>query len=164
MAKNPKKKCKKQNYEVGYGKPPEQFKWQKGCPSPNPKGRPKKIRTLKEALQVSLNTEINTKTETGEIKKISCVEALARRTLADAISNDGPTRRMLYRYDIFNLVSKEPEIEYDKNETELLQVQEEYGKLLKQWAEMPVTVRETLRKILTEALRDILNNKFQKEN
>lgn len=76
----------------------------------------------------------------------------------------GPTRRMLYRYDIFNLVSKEPEIEYDKNETELLQVQEEYGKLLKQWAEMPVTVRETLRKILTEALRDILNNKFQEEN
>lgn len=71
---------------------------------------------------------------------------------------------MLYRYDIFNLVSKEPEIEYDKNETELLQVQEEYGKLLKQWAEMPVTVRETLRKILTEALRDILNNKFQEEN
>ena len=55
-------------------------------------------------------------------------------------------------------------IEYDKNETELLQVQEEYGKLLKQWAEMPVTVRETLRKILTEALRDILNNKFQEEN
>lgn len=42
MAKNPKKKGKKQNYEVGYGKPPEQFKWQKGCPSPNPKGRPKK--------------------------------------------------------------------------------------------------------------------------
>lgn len=71
---------------------------------------------------------------------------------------------MLYRYDIFNLVSKEPEIEYDKNETELLQVQEEYGKLLKQWAEMPVTERETLRKILTEALRDILNNKFQEEN
>ena len=68
MAKN-KKKGKKspQNYEVGYCKPPEQYKWKKGCPSPNPKGRPKKIRTLKEALQVSFNKEVNGRDENGEV-------------------------------------------------------------------------------------------------
>ena len=55
MANNNKKKKnkkKKNTYEVGYGKPPKEYQWKKGCRSPNPKGRPKKIRTLKEALQV----------------------------------------------------------------------------------------------------------------
>ena len=73
MAKNKKKKSKKVNadYEVGYCKPPEEYKWKKGCPSPNPKGRPKKVRTLKEALQISFDKEITIKNEYGEIKKIS---------------------------------------------------------------------------------------------
>lgn len=163
MAKNPRKKTKKATYDVGYGKPPKEFQWKKGCSSPNPKGRPKKIKTLKEALQVAFSTEINTKTESGDVKKITCIEALAKRTIADAISKDGPTRRMLYRNDIFNLLSKEQEIEYDKNEEELIRIENEYGKLLHIFAEMSPKMRDTFRNVLNASLIDLLNNKEEEE-
>jgi len=164
MAKNKKKKSKKQkaDYEVGYGKPPKEFRWEKGCKSPNPNGRPKKIRTLKEALQVSFNKEITAKNENGDIKKITCLEALASKTIADAISKDGPTRRLLYRQDLMNLVSKEQELEYSPNQQKIIDVENEYGKLLLQWAETDPDIREKMARIISEALIDISNEKFIK--
>lgn len=163
MAKN-KKKSKKQkaNYEVGYGKPPKEFRWEKGCKSPNPNGRPKKIRTLKEALQVSFNKEITTKNENGDIKKITCLEALASKTIADAISKDGPTRRLLYRQDLMNLVSKEQELEYSPDQQKIIDVENEYGKLLLQWAETDPDIREKMARIISEALIEMSNEKFIK--
>ena len=157
MAKSKKKQTKKAkaDYKVGYGKPPKQYQWEKGCKSPNPKGRPKKIRTLKEALQVSFNKEITTKNENGDIKKITCLEALASKTIADAISKDGPTRRLLYRQDLMNLTSKEPEIEYSPDEQTIIDVNNEYGKLLLQWAETDPKVREVLSRIISETLTDL---------
>jgi len=164
MAKNKKKRAKiaKADYEIGYGKPPKQYQWEKGCKSPNPKGRPKKIRTLKEALQVSFNKEITTKNENGDIKKITCLEALASKTIADAISKDGPTRRLLYRQDLMNLVSKEQEVEYSPDEQKIIDIENEYGKLLLQWAETDPDIREKLSRIISEALIDISNEKFIK--
>ena len=164
MAKNKKKKSKKikNNYEVGYGKPPKEHRWKKGCKSPNPKGRPKKISTLKEALQISYNKEITTRNEKGEIKKISCLEALASKTIADAISKDGPTRRLLYRQDLMNLVSKEQEIEYPFEEQKIIEVEEEYGKLLQKWAEADPQIRNKMSRIISEVLIDICNEKFLK--
>lgn len=163
MAKNKKKKSKKVNadYEVGYCKPPEKYKWKKGCPSPNPKGRPKKVRTLKEALQVSFNKEITIKNEYGEIKKISCLEALASKTVADAISKDGPTRRLLFRLDLLNLVSKEQEVEYTEEEQRLIDVENEYGKLLQQWAEVEPDKREKMSRIISDALIILSNSKLE---
>lgn len=165
MAKN-KKKGKKspQNYEVGYCKPPEQYKWKKGCPSPNPKGRPKKIRTLKEALQLSFNKEVNGRDENGEVKKITCLEALATKTIADAIAKDGPTRRMLYRQDLLNLMSKEPELEFSDDEQKLVEIEKDYGELLRKWAETPVKIREAMTHLLREQLQEITNEKLRKEN
>ena len=83
MAKSKKKQSKKAkaDYKVGYGKPPKQYQWEKGCKSPNPKGRPKKIRTLKEALQVSFNKEITTKNENGDIKKSPVLKHLPQKQL-----------------------------------------------------------------------------------
>ena len=164
MAKNKKKKSKKEkaDYEVGYGKPPKQYQWKKGCKSPNPKGRPKKIRTLKEALQVSFNKEITTKNENGDIKKITCLEALASKTIADAISKDGPTRRLLYRQDLMNLISKEPEIEYSPEEQKIIDVENEYGQLLHLWAEMEPETRESASRIIFNALIDEMNDKSKK--
>lgn len=156
MAKNPKKRPKKE-YEVGYGKPPKQYRWKKGCPSPNPKGRPKKSKSLKEALQVAFSTEINTKTETGEVRKISCADALAKRTIADALSKDGPTRRMLYRLDILNLQSKEPEMEYDEDEANIVRVEKDYGNFLRQWAELDPRLRDSMYKILSNLLQEYHN-------
>ena len=167
MANNNKKKKNKKNkntYEVGYGKPPKEYQWKKGCRSPNPKGRPKKIRTLKEALQVSFNKEITTKNENGDVKKISCLEALASKTIADAISKDGPTRRLLYRQDLMNLVSKEQEIEYTPDEQKIVDVQNEYGKLLLQWAETEPKLREIMSRIISDSLIDLYNTKQQKGN
>lgn len=166
MAKKKKKKTKKSKfgYEVGYGKPPKEFRWEKGCKSPNPKGRPKKIRTLKEALQVSFNKEVSTKNENGEIKKISCLEALASKTIADAISKDGPTRRLLYRQDLMNLVSKEQEIEYPPEEQKIVEVEEEYGKLLQQWAETDEKTRQNMAKIISEFLRELQIQNIMKGN
>jgi hypothetical protein len=163
--KNKKKNQKKKNtYEVGYGKPPKEYQWKKGCRSPNPKGRPKKIRTLKEALQVSFNKEITTKNENGDVKKISCLEALASKTIADAISKDGPTRRLLYRQDLMNLVSKEQEIEYTPDEQKIVDVQNEYGKLLLQWAETEPKLREIMSRIISDSLIDLYNTKQLKGN
>lgn len=167
MANNNKKKKnkkKKNTYEVGYGKPPKEYQWKKGCRSPNPKGRPKKIRTLKEALQVSFNKEITTKNENGDVKKISCLEALASKTIADAISKDGPTRRLLYRQDLMNLVSKEQEIEYTPDEQKIVDVQNEYGKLLLQWAETEPKLREIMSRIISDSLIDLYNTKQLKGN
>ena len=165
MAKN-KKKGKKspQNYEVGYCKPPEQYKWKKGCPSPNPKGRPKKIRTLKEALQVSFNKEVNGRDENGEVKKITCLEALATKTIADAIAKDGPTRRMLYRQDLFNLMSKDQDLEFDEDEQRLVEIEKDYGELLRKWAETPVKIRDAMTNLMREQLRDYSTEKVRKEN
>ena len=165
MAKN-KKKGKKspQNYEVGYCKPPEQYKWKKGCPSPNPKGRPKKIRTLKEALQISFNKEVNGRDENGEVKKITCLEALATKTIADAIAKDGPTRRMLYRQDLFNLMSKDQDLEFDEDEQRLVEIEKDYGELLRKWAETPVKIRDAMTNLMREQLRDYSTEKVRKEN
>ncbi len=161
MAKNKKKRSKKvrSDYEVGYGKPPKQYQWEKGCKSPNPKGRPKKIRTLKEALQVSFNKEITTKNENGEIKRITCLEALASKTIADAISKDGPTRRLLYRQDLMNLISQEPEIEYSPEEQKIIDIENKYGQLLHNWAEMKPEIRESASRIIFNVLIDYMNDK-----
>jgi hypothetical protein len=165
MAKNRKKgKKKPQSYEIGYCKPPEEYKWKKGCPSPNPKGRPKKIRTLKEALQLSFNKEVNGRDENGEVKKITCLEALATKTIADAIAKDGPTRRMLYRQDLLNLISKEPELEVTEDELRLVEIEKDYGELLRKWAETPEKVREAMTNLMREQLQEITNEKLRKEN
>ena len=164
MAKNKKRKSRKikGDYQVGYGKPPKEYQWVKGCKSPNPSGRPKRIRTLKEALQVSFNKEITTKNENGDIKKITCLEALAAKTIADAISKDGPTRRLLYRQDLINLVSKEQEIEYSPEEQRIIDVENKYGELLLQWAEASPGIREKMSHLISKTLIDLCNEKYQK--
>lgn len=161
MAKNRKKKAKnKADYEVGYGKPPKEYQWEKGCKSPNPKGRPKKIQTMKEALQVYLTKEITTKNEKGEIKKITCLEALVSKTIADAISKDGPTRRLLYRQDLINLVSKEQDVEYSPEEQKINEVESKYGEFLHQWAETDPKLRDEATRMLSETLREVLNERY----
>ncbi len=76
-----KNKKEKNEYEVGYCKPPEEYKWKKGCKSPNPSGRPKKIKNLQEALQLSLNKEVNTKDANGVVKKSAASKLLQQKPL-----------------------------------------------------------------------------------
>jgi len=50
-------------HKVGPGRPPRNTRWQKGCKSPNPKGRPRKDRSsgpdLKKALEQALNEKVS---------------------------------------------------------------------------------------------------------
>ena len=116
-----------------------------------------KTKELIEAIQSAV------KNENGDIKKITCLEALASKTIADAISKDGPTRRLLYRQDLMNLVSKEPEMEYSPDQQKMIDVENKYGKLLLQWAETDPDIREKMSRIISEALINLCNEKSIRE-
>ena len=163
MAKNRNKRSKKnKEYEVGYKKPPKNTRWQKGCPSPNPKGRPKKPKTLKEAMQITLNKEINVKNEKGELKKITGAEALANRTLADAIAKDGATRRTLFKNELLNLPVKEQEFEESPEQGNLTHMEDD--EFMKNYRAMNPKTRESFLKHYTEYLRDKINEISRKKH
>ncbi len=46
------------DYDVGKGKPPKHTRWQKGCASPNPKGRPPKPKPGTRDLEYFLNERV----------------------------------------------------------------------------------------------------------
>jgi hypothetical protein len=56
-------------YKVGPGFPPNEHKWKKGCPSPFPKGRPRKIPSMKPDLKKALETALNEKVVITKDKK-----------------------------------------------------------------------------------------------
>jgi hypothetical protein len=51
------------SYKVGPGFPPKQYKWKKGCPSPYPKGRPKKVPSMKPDVKKAFEDAIFEKIE-----------------------------------------------------------------------------------------------------
>lgn len=73
-------------YTVGYGKPPENTKFKKGQ-SGNPKGRAPASKSLKSALRAELSQRISI-TEVGKTRKVSKMEALAKRLTAQALKGD----------------------------------------------------------------------------
>jgi hypothetical protein len=89
---------------------------------------------------------------------------LATKTIADAIAKDGPTRRMLYRQDLLNLISKEPELEFTEDEQRLVEIEKNYGELLRKWAETPEKVREAMTNLMREQLQEITNENLRKGN
>jgi hypothetical protein len=48
-------------YKVGPGYPPKQYTWKKGGPSPYPKGRPKKVPSMKPDFKIALEAGLNDK-------------------------------------------------------------------------------------------------------
>ena len=90
------------------------------------------------------------------------MEALASKTIADAISKDGPTRRLFYRQDLMNLISKEPEIEYSPDEQKIIDTEIEYGELLHRWAEVEPETRRRASRIISNVLIDIVNDRTRK--
>ena len=87
---------KSKDYEVGYGKPPKDTRFKKGC-SGNPAGRKKKVIpiSLEEAIKLELNKEMTLTNKDGVKEKISLYSLLARSLVQDAIKNDGPSRKIL---------------------------------------------------------------------
>lgn len=89
-------KNSKKEYEVGYGKPPKDNRFKKGC-SGNPAGRKKKAIpiSLEEAIKLELNKEMTLTNKDGIKEKISLYSLLARSLVQDAIKNDGNSRKLL---------------------------------------------------------------------
>lgn len=159
--KQSKKQSKKQSSKVGYCNPPKEHQFKPGQ-SGNPKGRPKKITSVKEGIEVWLGKSVRVRDESGKIRNITCAEAIANKSLATAIETDGPTRRLFLQKGLFELCSKEQEMEYDPDEEELMRVEKVYGECLRNWAEAPEHIREIMLRIISELLTEYANERFRK--
>jgi len=73
-------------YEVGFGKPPRQSRFQKGA-SGNPKGRPKGKRNLVTVLERTLRETIVIK-ENGMPRTVTKLEAAVKQLVNKAASGD----------------------------------------------------------------------------
>jgi hypothetical protein len=56
-------------YKVGPGRPPKEHTWKKGCRSPYPKGRPRKVPSMKPDLKKALEAALNEKVVITKDKK-----------------------------------------------------------------------------------------------
>ena len=76
----------KRNYEVGYGRPPVAHRFKPGN-NANPKGRKKKTRNRKVVISDILLEPITVK-EGGEVKQMSQLEAVLKKTMSKALAGD----------------------------------------------------------------------------
>jgi len=87
------------DYQVGYGKPPEDFRFKKGL-SGNPKGRPKGTQNLKTDLMEELR-EFITVREGERAARISKQRGFVKSLLARSLKGDtraaGIVLNMVYR-------------------------------------------------------------------
>ena len=124
------------------------------------KSQTSKPRTLKEALGIALNKEYIVRNENGKIKeKTTFLEALAKKMIADAIENDGPTRRLLLKQEFLDLeMPEEQKVENTPEEQKIIDVETKYGELLRQWTETPPKIQEEMSRRMSQALIDELND------
>ena len=80
-------------YEVGYGKPPKETRFRPGR-SGNPRGRPKKPKSIREKFERELARKVAIR-EDGRIRKIPKIDLWVRRVIADAIKGSHQASRIL---------------------------------------------------------------------
>jgi hypothetical protein len=76
----------KKEYEVGYGRPPKEHRFKPGN-NANPNGRKKKTQNRKVVVRDILLEPIAVK-EGGEVKQMSKLEAVLKKTMSKALSGD----------------------------------------------------------------------------
>lgn len=89
-SETPKTKPKKQptgDYASGYCRPPNDGRWKKGQPSPNPRGRPPKSKRPDDIVD-RVSTSLIEVVDGGKRRKVSKYEALAIKMFADAVRGD----------------------------------------------------------------------------
>lgn len=77
---------KRDNYEVGHGKPPKRTQFEKGH-SGNPKGRPRGVRNFSADVEDMLKAQV-TVMENGKQKKVSTQRAALLRLREKALKGD----------------------------------------------------------------------------
>src|SRR5882762_6061483 len=88
-------------YKVGPGYPPKQYTWKKGGRSPYPKGRPKKIPSMKPDLKKALESALNDKVViTKDKKEIVLTKAVLgiQQLVNQFAKGDRYARRDLFQY------------------------------------------------------------------
>ena len=73
-------------YQVGYGEPPKHSQFKPGK-SPNPGGRPEGSKSCQSFIEAELSGDVDLK-EQGVVPKVTKMEALAKRLIADALAED----------------------------------------------------------------------------
>ncbi len=101
----------KENYDIGYGKPPESGKFKPGQ-SGNPKGRPKSAKNLKTELEEELLEKIPIK-EQGKVLKVSKQRAMLKALTARAMQGDPRAATV-----IVNMVSRFLDVDALSDEVE----------------------------------------------
>jgi hypothetical protein len=81
-------------YEVGYKKPPKHTQWQKGYPSPNPSGRPKRQLTLADFVAQHMQTRVTVR-EGGKKKRLTKLELTAIKLVNDAVLGDKASLKLI---------------------------------------------------------------------
>jgi len=81
------------SYEVGYGRPPKETRFRPGR-SGNPRGRPKKPKSIRERFERELARKVAVR-EDGRVKKIPKIDLWVRRVIADAIKGAHQASRIL---------------------------------------------------------------------
>src|SRR3984893_1157543 len=88
-------------YKVGPGYPPNEHKWKKGCRSPYPKGRPRKVPSMKPDLKKALEAALNDKVViTKDKKEITLTKAVLgiQQLVNQFAKGDRHARRDLFQY------------------------------------------------------------------
>jgi hypothetical protein len=83
------------NYAVGYRRPPESTRFKPGS-SGNPKGRPKKPKTVGAIIEEALARRVTIE-ENGRQKKISAEEVIIRRLTGSAAKGDLKAAQLLFQ-------------------------------------------------------------------
>ena len=99
-------------YKVGYKKPPEASRFQKGV-SGNPRGRPKKKdeqATITEKMLKELQHKVFIR-ENGKIIKVTKIDAIIKNLLASAMKGDPKAISLIMK--LFH-INKPPQKEDDK--------------------------------------------------
>jgi|SRR4029077_6016896 Family of unknown function (DUF5681) len=82
----------KGSYAVGRGRPPKEYRWQKGQ-SGNPSGRPRKKQNKKAVLEQIMNEAVVIR-EDGKQRKVTKYDALFRSHMAKGIKGDARSAKL----------------------------------------------------------------------
>ncbi|WP_264940531.1 DUF5681 domain-containing protein [Sphingomonas caeni] len=84
------------DYEIGYARPPVAHQFQKGSPSPNPRGRPRGSRNQKSWVR-QIAAEVREYVEAGQRRRASTLE-LVLLAVRNAAARGDPRALNLYDY------------------------------------------------------------------
>lgn len=86
----------KEDYEVGYCKPPKHTQWKPGQ-SGNPKGRPKRVKDFERLLERELGLTLQI-TEGGRHRTLTKRELIIKRLVTDAVKGDHRSLKLVVSF------------------------------------------------------------------